>query len=349
MIKCHLCDSTFKTNSGGDLTKHLINQHNSSLEEYIVYTEYGGNAPKCACGMCSDRPLFHRGKFKKYAKGHTTVQHQHSYLIHNNEMPGCLNCGIPLKLNNKRKQLNKFCSFKCSGTYNKEIIIEKMTPKIIKLQSDPIHRKRISDTMKLKFIDDDYYNDWYDKLIKGVNTPLAKLHKSDASITMWADASIRKKLIHGIKIGVNSSAELMRRSEYLKTAWKDPVKQVALYKNLFAITKKFSKLHQSIREYLKLGELGFKPEQPIWKYCVDELHPDKKVIIEINGDYVHANPLIYNPDDIIKLPGCSYTAQEKWESDKIRNDWLVSQGYRVLVVWESDDLSVVSNKLSILL
>jgi len=40
MINCKLCNKEFKTNAGGDLTKHLVNDHNISLAEYVIKTEY---------------------------------------------------------------------------------------------------------------------------------------------------------------------------------------------------------------------------------------------------------------------------------------------------------------------
>jgi very-short-patch-repair endonuclease len=338
MIKCHLCNAEFKTNAGGDLTKHLKNKHGVSLEDYVIHTKYNGNPPKCACGMCDDRPLFHRGKFKKYAKGHSSVRHQHKYLKDNNKLPTCINCGKPLKLNDNRKRLNKFCSFKCSGAYNKDIIIEKMRPKIIELQSDPLHRKRISNSMKSKFMDDEYYNNWYKRHTDGCSSDIAKKNYSNAAKKLWNNAEYRDKVTKSLAIACNTPEEIVRRSDYMKKAWQDPVKQIPLYKNLFNIRKRLSKLHQKTKDYLELRKLGFKSEQPIWKYCVDELHHDKKIIIEVNGDYIHANPLLYTADDIIRLPGSTYTAQEKWDADKKRTDWLESQGYTVYVIWESDDL-----------
>lgn len=100
----------------------------------------------------------------------------------------------------------------------------------------------------------------------------------------------------------------------------------------------FSKLHQKIRNELLLDLQGFKSEQPVLNYSADELHPEKKIIVEIHGDYVHANPKRFSADDIIRLYGQSYTAAEKWEMDAIRTQRLEAAGYNVIVVWESDDL-----------
>ena len=59
-----------------------------------------------------------------------------------------------------------------------------------------------------------------------------------------------------------------------------------------------------------------------------------KKIIEFNGDFWHANPKLFKPDEII--PVLNVTAQEKQEFDKKKKMLAESNGYDVLVVWESD-------------
>lgn len=108
---------------------------------------------------------------------------------------------------------------------------------------------------------------------------------------------------------------------------------------------RLSKLHVSIRSKLKLKDFGFKSEQKIGYYRADELHPKKKIIIEINGDYVHANPKIYKSADRILLRGNTYTAQEKWLKDEKKISDLKDMGYRVIVVWESDDLALIRKQI----
>lgn len=97
-------------------------------------------------------------------------------------------------------------------------------------------------------------------------------------------------------------------------------------------------LHKRIRAILCLGDLGFLSEQCIGPYRVDEFHRDKRVIVEINGDYVHANPKKYPYDTPISVNGLRYTARQKWEQDLHRANYLRKQGYLVLTVWESDDM-----------
>jgi hypothetical protein len=59
-------------------------------------------------------------------------------------------------------------------------------------------------------------------------------------------------------------------------------------------------------------------------------------IIEFNGDFWHANPNQYTNDDILHHPNNHILAEDLWKKDKQRIEWLESNGYTVLTVWESD-------------
>ncbi len=70
-------------------------------------------------------------------------------------------------------------------------------------------------------------------------------------------------------------------------------------------------------------------------YRVDAFLPGKKLVVEYNGDWWHANPEKYGPDDMV---GVDYgtRAQDVWDRDAKRKAALERAGYAVLVVWESD-------------
>jgi len=97
-----------------------------------------------------------------------------------------------------------------------------------------------------------------------------------------------------------------------------------------------SALHRRFREGLCLEALGFVSEQQVGPYRVDELNAARKIIVEINGDVVHANPSKYRARDTIVTARGTYTAREKWEADAKRIAALEALGYWVLVVWQGD-------------
>lgn len=59
-------------------------------------------------------------------------------------------------------------------------------------------------------------------------------------------------------------------------------------------------------------------------------------IIEYNGDYWHANPLNYNPEDSINYHNVHKLAEEVWAKDKIKSDHAHTKNYEIMVIWEQD-------------
>jgi len=57
-------------------------------------------------------------------------------------------------------------------------------------------------------------------------------------------------------------------------------------------------------------------------------------IIEINGDYWHANPLKYKKDDFNSM--MKMTSETIWKKDEIKKEWAIQHGYEVLTIWEQE-------------
>jgi len=72
-------------------------------------------------------------------------------------------------------------------------------------------------------------------------------------------------------------------------------------------------------------------------YYYDICIEDLKIIIEINGNYWHANPKIYNKEDIIKYPFGEVKANDIWKKDKAKTTEAEKNGYKVFTVWEDVD------------
>ena len=74
------------------------------------------------------------------------------------------------------------------------------------------------------------------------------------------------------------------------------------------------------------------------------IRPDFTVaqrVIEFNGDFWHANPKQYMQGDMLKFPGGRghmqiIRAEDIWLRDANRYKELEQQGYKIMVVWESD-------------
>ena len=71
------------------------------------------------------------------------------------------------------------------------------------------------------------------------------------------------------------------------------------------------------------------------KFIVDGFEPKSKIIIEYFGDFWHMNPTIYKENDVNSAT--NERAGSKWAEDGGRVKYLEKCGYKVFVVWESDD------------
>ena len=102
-----------------------------------------------------------------------------------------------------------------------------------------------------------------------------------------------------------------------------------------------SKINKEIFDILKKNnvvfEIEFKIKNPKALYYSYDILLENKKIIEIYGDYWHGNPRIYNSEDII-LKGSSkeYLVKEKWEKDRIKNNFAKKRKYQILIIWEYD-------------
>lgn len=98
-----------------------------------------------------------------------------------------------------------------------------------------------------------------------------------------------------------------------------------------------SKLHQDVKETLtRSGINTFVSECYIGGYFADELDNSRKLIIEVNGTYWHADKRFYSDDAIIHNGGRGMFAREIWARDKEKIDRLEFLGYKLFIVWQHD-------------
>jgi very-short-patch-repair endonuclease len=113
---------------------------------------------------------------------------------------------------------------------------------------------------------------------------------------------------------------------------------------------RLSKIHQKVSSLLDVLKIKHENEvcelfpkynsylgrvySPIVDICLE----DRKIVIEINGDMYHANPLFYKENDIVfKFKGKTMV-RDIWEFDKSRKEQIESFGYKVITLWENDIL-----------
>lgn len=309
------------------------------MENYIIQYNLNGVEPKCQCGFCDERANYYRGKFNKYAKGHNTYTWHRKKYIEKQGYPKCLHCETPTGF--IRKNPIKFCSQKCVIKYynikppppTKETIekIKKSKEGRELGFNNPLIQKKIRANNLLKYgVENNSQRPEVKEKMSAIWTLEKRKNFSNFMSDLWKNEDYGKRVSKGI-------------NTFLKDETKDE-KDIRLQK-MFTGKNKFTKIHLKVKKDLNLKENGYIPEQVVAGYIGDEVNHKKKIVIEINGDYVHANPKYYKSDDIILMPGNKYTAQEKWDYDAMKKKKIENVGYKVITIWESDDLSLFKDSI----
>jgi G:T-mismatch repair DNA endonuclease (very short patch repair protein) len=150
----------------------------------------------------------------------------------------------------------------------------------------------------------------------------------------WLDNFMLEKY-NKKRIGGSTEA----RSDIAKKMWKsfDPdfkkYKIAEILKNLHS--GKTSKIEIKIKTYLDF--MGIEHQHSFWikRNQFDFKIIDSNILIEIHGDFWHANPNKYKPDDLLNFPGQPQKrASDIWEKDKKKKEFAKSKGYDIITIWE---------------
>lgn len=101
------------------------------------------------------------------------------------------------------------------------------------------------------------------------------------------------------------------------------------------IGKKITKPHKIVCDFLIKNNVNFEAEVPVGRYIADVI-VENNFVIEINGDFWHANPRKYKSEDILNIGKNGKTAKEIWDKDKLKIDYYNKEGMKNLVLWEYD-------------
>ena len=97
-----------------------------------------------------------------------------------------------------------------------------------------------------------------------------------------------------------------------------------------------SKIEQRVCNIIDKWQIEYKKWKPIKGFLYDICLADS-LILEINGDYWHANPIKYKAKDAISYPNRNVKiAEDIWKRDAIKKSVAENKGYKVLYIWESD-------------
>lgn len=120
------------------------------------------------------------------------------------------------------------------------------------------------------------------------------------------------------------------------------IKDICTIKNPIGEYKGRSKLQEQIFEYIKTicdGVVIFNCRDLFINVCdkkieIDIYIPEKNIAFEVNGDYWHMNPKLYNENDVNEKT--NETAKEIWDKDEYKKQVCESMNISYNVIWEYD-------------
>jgi very-short-patch-repair endonuclease len=108
-------------------------------------------------------------------------------------------------------------------------------------------------------------------------------------------------------------------------------------KNKIFSKSRFTSAEVKVHQILTECSINFIPQYDAFgKYYVDIFIPNLNLVLEVDGDFWHANPSKYSANDTLNFPNRPRTAMEIWESDRKRQQEIESFGVVVKRIFQSE-------------
>lgn len=159
---------------------------------------------------------------------------------------------------------------------------------------------------------------------------------------IWAKPENRKKILELSKIGLAKANTPEARLKITNQTAETKAKRSRVAQKRLMNQPVISSLNKLFKEALNNNDLWPLPEQTVGPYCVDFLFKEKRVIVEVDGDYWHANPILY---DYSKLGDIQKRVVRK---DKAEVSYCNNHDWTLLRFWEYDikkDIDVCIKKV----
>lgn len=114
-------------------------------------------------------------------------------------------------------------------------------------------------------------------------------------------------------------------------------------KNVLPAASRNTKPELQLAELLRVSGIKFVSQMMLPRVYCDFYLPEYNLIIEVDGDYWHANPDRFSPDDLIGSKKTS--ARQIWENDRKKEDRIKSHGHKVMRIWASSLKTKTSQQL----
>lgn len=111
--------------------------------------------------------------------------------------------------------------------------------------------------------------------------------------------------------------------------------------------KKMNNIETEVYDYIVGKGVDVKYSVILASYQFDFGIKDKKILIEVDGNYWHGNPKFYNKDGTNGKRKLNDIQLRKIERDKEKEEWAISRGFILIRLWEDEiNNETFKNKLN---
>lgn len=173
-----------------------------------------------------------------------------------------------------------------------------------------------------------------------INCESLRIARSKFTTEKYAEIDIKRKKTCMNRYGVSDPSKLPERrlqtSEMFKKWWND-VSDERLEEIYGNSDNLVSNCEKDIWNILVNDNISFQSQRFVNKRSYDIYIHGTGILIEVQGDYWHANPKIYKPEDIISYPNnLKIAAKDIWNRDFLKKENAEKYGYNVIYIWELD-------------
>lgn len=216
-----------------------------------------------------------------------------------------------------KEKFQKYCELQAKNGKTLEYFIEKLGDDAGKQKYEEVNKKKAItlENMIIRY-GEEIGKIKYDAFIEQLSKPLL----------------FRLVKKHGDILGKIKYEEwLITHSTYLKASSKIANEFIQNLLDMLPI-----EYVQNCKCSLMNNEIYLMEKQSLKTYFYDLCFIDHKIIIEFNGDFWHANPMLYKIDDVLNFPKSKkIIAGDLWNKDEEKRKLAEKSGYNILTVWEN--------------
>ena len=237
----------------------------------------------------------------------------------------CISCGKLIKRN----------------WYDKKILeVEYECKKCVLINKNPMHR----DDVKKKhdnIVKSKEYRDNMSKRLSGEkNGFYGKKHSEktkeliiSANKDYWNSMTEEERHIKSVQASNRERMKMKKDPVGYRKAHAKAAR--ASHKSQFG-NKKMNNIEMEVYDYIISEGVDVKYSVILASYQFDFGIKDKRILIEVDGNYWHGNPKFYNKDGINGKRKLNEIQLQKIERDKEKEEWAISRGFTLIRLWEDE-------------